>query len=47
MDRERNYGMLRGCVLASGLEKENKRELLDFLTELESHEEYMEDDSED
>lgn len=47
MDRERNYNMLRGCVLACVLEKETKRELIDFLTELESHEEYMEDDLED
>lgn len=47
MDRERNYSMLRGCVLASGLEMETKRELINFLTELESHEDYMEDDLED
>ena len=47
MDRERNYNMLRGCGLASGIERDTKRELIDFLTELESHEEYMEDDLED
>lgn len=45
MNRERSYNMLRGCVLASGLEKEDKRELCDFITELESHEDYMEEDS--
>lgn len=43
MDRERNYNMLRGCVLASGLDNPEKKELIDFLTELESHEEYMEE----
>lgn len=46
MDRERSYNMLRGCVLSSGLEKEDKRELCDFIAELESHEDYMEEDSE-
>lgn len=40
MEKERNYNILRGCVLASGLERETKAELLDFLSELESHEKY-------
>ena len=43
MDRERNYNLLRGCVLASGLEKKDKVELCDFLEELEGHEDYMEE----
>ena len=45
MNKERSYNMLRGCVLASGLENEEKRELCNFLEELESHEDYMEEDS--
>jgi len=45
MDKERSYNMLRGCVLASGLEKEDKKELCNFIAELESNEDYMEEDS--
>lgn len=40
MEKERNYNILRGCVLASGLERETKTELLTFLSKLESHEKY-------
>ena len=34
-------GMIRGCILASSLDKQDKKELLDFMTALE---EYLEDD---
>lgn len=46
MDRERNYNLLRGCVLASGLELIDKQRLFDFLDKLESREKYMADGSE-
>lgn len=34
-------GMIRGCILESGLDNQDKREMLDFMTALE---EYLEDD---
>ena len=37
-------GMIRGCILASHLDKQDKREMLDFITALE---EYLEDEEEE
>lgn len=34
--------MIRGCILESGLDNQDKREMLDFMTALE---EYLEDDN--
>lgn len=36
-------GMIRGCILASSLDKQDKKELLDFMTALD---EYLEDEEE-
>lgn len=38
MDRERNFNLLRGCVLGSFLENKEKRDLCNFINELESSE---------
>lgn len=39
----RQINMIRGCILASYLDKQDKKELLDFITALE---EYLEDEEE-
>lgn len=44
MNKESIYNMLRGCVLASGLENPTKRELIEFVTKLENQEDYIEDE---
>lgn len=36
-EAERSFNMTRGCILASGLEKESKRNLLEFIAECESY----------
>ena len=41
MDGIRQINMIRGCILASYLDKQDKREMLDFMTALE---EYLEDE---
>lgn len=41
IEGQHQIGMIRGCILASGLDNQNKRELLDFMTALE---EYLEDE---
>ena len=37
----RQIGIIRGCILASSLDNQDKREMLDFMTALE---EYLEDE---
>ena len=43
IEGQRQIYMIRGCILASGLDTQNKREMLDFMTSLE---EYLEDEEE-
>ena len=44
IEGQHQIGMIRGCILESGLDNQDKREMLDFMTALE---EYLEDDYED
>lgn len=43
IEGQHQIDMIRGCILASSLDKQNKRECLDFMTALE---EYFEDEEE-
>lgn len=43
IEGQHQIGMIRGCILASSLDKQNKRECLDVMTALE---EYLEDEEE-
>lgn len=44
IEGQHQIDMIRGCIVASCLEKQDKKELLDFIKALE---EYLEDDYED
>lgn len=43
MCKEKNFNILRGVVICSGLDDESKQELLGFITELEEQNDYTDD----